>query len=305
MDFSMKCQPRVAARAFLKPFCLALACLAAIAAPVQADVALWSLTGASGGRAILMGTVHLLPEGSKWQSKSVQEAVAKSDVLVLEAILTGDNAAGARAFALERGFAATPEESLSALLGVEDIARLRAAEQRLQIPTALYDSMRPWFAALNLSIAYAMHHGFEPEAGAEQWLRSRFEAKGRAVGPLESPSAGLEALAGMDLPTQIEMLRGTLAQVEEGGDAITGLFAAWQSGDLAALEAQMMAPEQFHEDVHAVVLVQRNANWVQPVLDYLKTPEEELIAVGAAHMIGPGNLIELLEKAGVRVERLD
>lgn len=304
MDFFMTCFRRWLAKTILKPCALALAGFAGLSLPAQADVALWSLTSASGGRALLMGTVHLLPDDAKWQSKAIKQAVAQSDVLVLEAILTGENAAKARAFAIERGFADSPQNSLAALLEEADIARLRAAEQRLQVPAALYDGMKPWFAALNISIAYAMHHGFEADAGAEQWLRGHFEADGRAIGPLESPSAGLEALASMDMPTQIEMLRGALAQVEQGGDAISGLFAAWKSGDLAGLEALLMAPEQFHEDVHAAVLVQRNANWVRPVLDYLKTPEEELIAVGAAHMIGPGNLLDLLADAGVRVERL-
>lgn len=282
-----------------------IAAVAGLSSAAQADVALWSLQGAGGGRAILMGTVHLLPEDAKWQSKAIKDAVKRSDMLVLEALLNGENAERARTFALQNGFARTPQDSLPTLLAAGDVARLRAAERILQVPPKFFDGMQPWFAALNVSITYAMHHGFEPEKGAEQWLRARFEGEGRAVGPLESPSAGLEALSAMGADAQIEMLRAALVQVEDGGDAIGALFAAWQEGDMQALKEIMMAPDQFDAAVHEVVLTQRNANWVRPVLDYLKTPEEELIAVGAAHMVGPGNLIEMLEAAGVRVERLN
>lgn len=282
---------------------LALWC--GFSAQAAADVALWSLQGPSGGRAVLMGTIHLLPEEPVWQSKRVKEAVKAADVLVLEAMMDESNLAQIRTVSMAQGFYPSMQKGLGAQISEADAARLVTIQERLQMPPGVFERMKPWFAALNMSIAYAMSHGFEPGSGAEQWLRQQFNRQGRPIGPLESPTAGLKALAAMAPEVQLEMLRAAMAQVEAGEEDITKLHAAWLAGDVEALKALVFAPEQFNPAVHDVVLTQRNANWIAPVLKYLQTPEEELIAVGAAHMVGPGNLIEMLEEAGVTVERLE
>lgn len=278
---------------------------AMISAPASADVALWSLKGANGGRAVLMGTVHLLPNTAEWQTERLKSVVDDADMLVLEAVIDGANAAVIQGYAVSNGFYTQPGESLADVLSAADMARVDALEIDMDVPAGTFKRMRPWFAALNMSLLSAMANGFEVNTGAEQWLKSSFDKQGRGVGPLEGPSAGLEALSGIDETLQVEMLKVTLDQMEEGGDYILQLYAAWVSGDLDALSVQLMDEDQFNADVHAALLVQRNANWVTPVLEYLKTPEEELIAVGAAHMVGPGNLIEMLREAGVTVERLE
>lgn len=282
-----------------------IALCAGFAAPAAADVALWSLQGPSGGRAVLMGTIHLLPEDPSWQSKGVKKAVDGADALVLEALMDESNVAQIRAVSMTEGFYPDPKKGLSTVLPEADLARLTAIQKTLDMPPGVFESMRPWFAALNMSIAYAMSHGFEPGSGAEQWLRTQFTKQNRPIGPLETPTAGLIALAAMPADVQLDMLRGAMAQVEAGNEDITKLHAAWLAGDVDALKALVLDPNQFDPDVHDVILTQRNANWVAPLLNYLKTPEEELIAVGAAHMVGPGNLIEMLEAAGVTVERME
>ncbi|MEM6683472.1 MAG: TraB/GumN family protein [Pseudomonadota bacterium] len=271
----------------------------------SADVALWSLRSAQGGEAVLMGTIHLLPQTDAWQSVALKSAVTNAEVLVLEALLDSSNAAQIQQFSVANGFVTDSAQFLPNMLDRADLARLRAAEMQLPVPAQAFDRMQPWFAALNISIAYASQNGYTAQAGAEQWLRSRFRNTGRSIGALEGPIAGLTKLAAMPPSIQMEMLRATLAQVEAGGDAIAGLYDAWQTGNLEDLTTILMAPEQFHPDVHAAVLVERNAAWVTPVLNYLATPERELIAVGAAHLLGPGNLIDMLREAGVTVEPLE
>jgi len=286
---------------FLRAAVLAL-CLSR---PVLADVPLWSLRGPDGGRAVLMGTIHLLPDTSEWQSRAMKRAIAGADLLVLEALVDGAEGAQLRQYTMAQGFTGHAEEWLYNILSPADVARLRAVEDSLHVPAGAFDRMRPWFAALNLSIVYATHHGFAADSGAEQWLRDAFRKNGRTIGGLESPTAGVALLANLDRAVQKEMLLSTIMQVEAGGDGILELYNAWRDGDSAKLLEITTSPEQFHPDVHDAILVQRNANWVEPVLDYLKTPEHEFIAVGAGHLVGPGNLIEMLENAGVTVEPLE
>jgi len=52
-------------------------------------------------------------------------------------------------------------------------------------------------------------------------------------------------------------------------------------------------------------LVQRNLNWLPQIMDYLKTPETEMVLVGSAHLLGKDGLIKLLKQAGLKITQLD
>ncbi|MEM7571059.1 MAG: TraB/GumN family protein, partial [Pseudomonadota bacterium] len=163
--------------------CLALAfalcCVQAGYAQAPDDaVALWRLTNPSGGSAVLMGTVHLLPNDDSWADKRLRKAVKQADLLVIEAKTTGKDEAKVKAFALERGFRPIGAPALADTLSPEDATRLRQAEGALNIPVGMTARMQPWFAALNLTLASVMQQGFSAESGAESWLTDRFEKDG-------------------------------------------------------------------------------------------------------------------------------
>jgi uncharacterized protein YbaP (TraB family) len=52
------------------------------------------------------------------------------------------------------------------------------------------------------------------------------------------------------------------------------------------------------------LLVQRNRNWVRPILDLQNQSDNYLIIVGAMHLIGNKSVIAMLENQGIRVRQL-
>ena len=46
--------------------------------------ALWEVTGPDGAQGWLFGTIHSLPEGARWRTPAVDEALARSSLLVVE-----------------------------------------------------------------------------------------------------------------------------------------------------------------------------------------------------------------------------
>ncbi|MEO0411430.1 MAG: TraB/GumN family protein [Pseudomonadota bacterium] len=290
----------------MRNFVAALAVLLGLSAHAhaQSGVALWQLETAAGGRATLMGTVHLLPDDDGWADKRIKTAVKTADLLVIEAITDDKNAETLKAFAMRNGFIAPGEPLLSDRLSKAQAQQLREAEQALNLPVGTTARMQPWFAAMNITLASVMQYGFAAEQGAEAWLKSRFEKAREPIGALEGPLAGLQAIASLSPDLQIEMLRAATQEALSGGSSIQELYAAWRGGDQAELTSLLMDSEQFHPGVYEAVLIERNKAWVAPILDYLETPEREFIAVGAAHMVGPSDLISLLRSAGVQVTRL-
>jgi uncharacterized protein YbaP (TraB family) len=58
------------------------------------------------------------------------------------------------------------------------------------------------------------------------------------------------------------------------------------------------------EDLYQSLLIDRNANWTPKIEILLETPGTHLVAVGAAHLIGDGSVIDLLKQKGYDVQRL-
>jgi len=56
--------------------------------------------------------------------------------------------------------------------------------------------------------------------------------------------------------------------------------------------------------LHDAILVQRNLNWIDRIVDYLDDDEDYLIVVGAAHLVGDDGVIELLLERDVDVSQL-
>jgi uncharacterized protein YbaP (TraB family) len=54
----------------------------------------------------------------------------------------------------------------------------------------------------------------------------------------------------------------------------------------------------------SLVLDQRNRNWLPRLRQYRKAKSPTLVVVGCFHLVGPGNLRELLEQKGAEFEQL-
>jgi uncharacterized protein YbaP (TraB family) len=57
-----------------------------------------------------------------------------------------------------------------------------------------------------------------------------------------------------------------------------------------------------YPELYQQVLVERNNNWLPQIEAFLKTPETELILVGALHLAGNDGLLAQLRQRGYKVE---
>ena len=82
------------------------------------------------------------------------------------------------------------------------------------------------------------------------------------------------------------------------------IVSAWANGDVEAIAATNLpqTPDDVAETQH--VLFDRNANWIPAIEKLLADNQQDLIVVGAAHLAGPGSVLDLLAKAGYTVTRV-
>ncbi|WP_424681819.1 TraB/GumN family protein [Frateuria sp. YIM B11624] len=282
---------------------LGLALVLALAAvPALAQPALWAVKDAD-TTIYLFGTVHLLPHDTDWHSAELDKALADSQALYVE--ITDDDQATMTALVLQYGM--DMAHPLSGLLTPFDRERLARAARLADVPggVAALNLMRPWLAALTLTVAPLTKAGLDPAEGVDKQLRAAMTKAGKPVRGLETAEQQIRFLADMPQAVQLAMLRSTLRDTDRAAVDLKAIIEAWKSGDEAALsrlEIDLMRRET--PELYQRLLVERNEAWAKRIAGMLQQPGTVFIAVGAAHLAGPDSVQAQLAKDGIGVHRL-
>lgn len=277
---------------------------AAVAAPSvvpQAEgqgPALWVIRDAD-STLYLFGTVHVLRPTTAWGSQRVDAAFDSADKLILE-ISNPDDQAAFMPVIQQHGL--SPERPLSSLLNAEERAKLDAAARMLGASGANFDPMRPWLAALTLSVAPLAKAGYDPTSGVELILTARAKAAGKEVTGFETIDEQVRILAGFPEADQLDFLRETLKDFDTATTELDALVAAWAAGDVEAIETLGVKPmQEGNAAVYQALLVKRNTNWADQIQTLLDGSGTAFIAVGAAHLAGDDSVQSILARRGVTV----
>ncbi len=278
----------------------ALAACAPAAAP-PGDPALGRIADAD-SEIWLFGTVHVLPPDLHWRSDRVNAAFAGADEFVTEADMWS-SATRQQFPALVAQYGMLPaNQTLSAQLAPADRLALARTVAALRLDAPQVDRMRPWFAALQITHAFAASEGHRSDAGVENVLAAEARALGKRMSFLETLEEQFRFLADLSPADETHFLAVTLRQIGDD-EPLGSANAAWARGDVAALEAAL-APQwaEAGPAVHEAVILRRNRAWADEIATRLDGSGRVFIAVGAAHLVGDGNVVDLLRARGIAVE---
>ncbi|GGX55829.1 TraB/GumN family protein [Saccharospirillum salsuginis] len=176
-----------------------------------------------------------------------------------------------------------------------------AANQGL--PIAILLPLKPWAAGVILSTTAMTNLGFQPQYGIDTHLHQQAKAKDLPVRYLETPMEQFNFLnqAGeLDADTFIEQ---TLTELNTMERLITDMVQAWKSGDLNTL--YQVAGLNEYPGLEAILIHQRNQNWLDILLELDDKTATECIAVGALHLQGKQGLLKQFEDAEYTVNQLE
>lgn len=284
---------------------LALALVAVLAmgaSPVLAEPALWAIKDKD-STIYLFGTVHVLKPTTPWRSPKIDKAFRDADDVVME-IEQPEDPATTRALMLKYGV--DPAAPLSTKLKPESYAKLQAAAQGMGFPPQALEPMRPWLAALTVSLTPLLKAGYDPESGVEKLLTAQAKAAGKPIAAFETMEQQVRFFADMTPTQETQLLESTLDEIDEGPAKIDALVAAWAAGDQDELKRQMVDEMQTdYPDVYKLLLVDRNRDWANQLKTRLAGSGVSFVAVGAGHLAGPDSLQAQLAKLGIKAERVE
>lgn len=301
------------APALRRALALALAAaLAACAAPAPdgsgaretGELFLWEAESprAEGGTAFILGSLHMGTPELEYDPR-ILEAYEGSRAVVME--VDPEALEPARLASALRERARLPEgRTLPQVLEPELYYRLAERLSAAGRSPARFHRYEPWVAVLALSGAALNEEGLSTAHGAEEHFRSLAEGEKEVIG-LETVEEQMALFDELPREVQIELLRESL---DAAGDASSAkaLLAAWRKGDAARL-AELALPSG-EDDASRIlrrrVYLERNRRMAEGLAALLDDGGEWFVVVGAAHVVGPQGLPELLADRGYFVRRV-
>ena len=250
----------------------------------------------------IMGTVHLLRPELDWRSDEIDAAMNAADTLVFEADVSSPEA-GAEMMKFVRNEGLVQDGGqLTNLLSDAETLELQAALDYVGLPLGAVQNMRPWFAAVNLSVMQMQKDGFDPNSGVEQVLIAEGKMAGKSFAYLETVDDQLGRLAGLPDDVQVDFLISSAESIDEGAAMLDALVDEWADGDVNGLGLLLANPDMMgSEEVYDALLKERNQTWAPQIVAMLETPGTRLIAVGAGHLAGDDSVIAMLRADGYEV----
>jgi uncharacterized protein YbaP (TraB family) len=267
-----------------------------------AEPALWAIKDKD-STIYLFGTVHVLKPDTKWRSAKIDKALADSGDLTLE-IIGADDPAVMQPLILKYGL--DPANPLSSKISAEKYKHATEVAQAGGVPPQALNMMRPWLAAVSLSMIPVIKAGYDPKSGVEVVLAKEIKAAGKTEKSFETPEQQIRFFADLPAKTEADFLSATLDDVDEGLAKIDTMVTAWAAGDLASLETEFVSEmKSDYPELYELLITKRNQDWAQQLKTKLAGSGVSFVAVGSGHLVGPDSVQAQLAKLGVKAERVE
>lgn len=250
----------------------------------------------------LFGSFHFLRPDTQWGQPHVDAALASADEIWFEATDLDDIA---QTMQLMQTYGLSPERPLSSLLTPEDIAALNAAVAPMGATAAAFDPMRPWLVSMQLAVMQLTAAGFDPNSGVDKVMMARAAASGKPTKGLESMAEQIRIFSGISEEGQVQMLRGSLKDLDKGPVEIEALLAAWTTGNTELMGHEMLDEMKTQQpEAYEALITRRNANWVRQIKTILDGAGTHFIVVGAGHLVGDDSVQTMLANENIHAERV-
>tara|TARA_B100000678_G_scaffold21214_2_gene16339 strand:+ start:1373 stop:2290 length:918 start_codon:yes stop_codon:yes gene_type:complete len=270
------------------------------AATVDADPALWVVKD-DDTTIYLFGTFHALQPGLSWFDDAVKQAFDNADTAVFE--IDSSDTAAIQAAARKNGIVASGEP-FTAKMSAKEKAQYEAALKQYGLPPTAFDRMKPWLAAVTLTVLGTQKAGFDPKQGAEATLIDAAKKAGKTVDTLETPEQQLGFFNALSEDQQIRFLNETVADMDHPSEMLNKMMHYWAAGQPDKLGALLNEELTESPEMAKVLLFDRNQRWAKQIKGMLAKPGTVFVAVGAGHLAGPNDVQDDLAKLGVKAIRV-
>lgn len=270
------------------------------AQPATAAPALWEVSDAD-SKIWLFGSFHLLPPDLKWRTQVFDRTLQSATHIYFETDV-GDAAQGALLGETFRLGINPVGVRLTDSLNAAQASTLTQTTTAAGIDLGSLQAMRPWLATITIAVAATVEAGYDPRSGVDMQLQREIPQERQRY--FESTSEQLGFLANAPQAEQTAQLIDTINQLDQLKTSMAAMLDAWSTGKPETLSTLFTADLGGDRAFSDRLIHDRNANWVKTLKTLLASNQQDLIVVGAGHLLGDRSVVDLLRKGGFTVTRL-
>jgi uncharacterized protein YbaP (TraB family) len=254
----------------------------------------------------LYGTIHLGRIDFYPMNATIPRAVASSSRVYLETDLGDPAAATSLARAEQYPDGVTLDKKLPPAL----MRKVETTFRQYGMTRQEIIGKKPWALANDLLVRKATEMGYDAMFAPDIYLASIAQLLGKPTSGLESIDEQIKVFEGISEDGQRAYLEDALSSLESGrlGTVLRASVDAWASGDVATMAAALKK-EQDEEpmalkEIRRRLLDDRNVRMADRIESIARSGSSAFVAVGAAHLVGRGSVVELLRKKGLSIREL-
>lgn len=251
------------------------------------------------------GTVHLLPASEFPLPAEFDKAYQQADQLVFEVDIGKINDPAVTNIMMQHAMY-QDGRSLSSVLSAESYQRLQSSAAELGVDITTLEAFKPDFVLLIMMQTALAQAGMAGE-GVDAYYFNKATKDGKALAFLETIDEQFAMLLNVSDGHEDDFLTQNLDQLEQMETFLQQTISAWREGDRAAMAelVKEMHDTEVGQRFYRILLTERNQRWVTDIKQMLATPEVELVLVGALHLAGRDNVLDLLKAEGYQVRQLN
>ncbi len=244
---------------------------------------------------MIIGSVHVGDKSMYPLPKNLLDHLSESSGLIIEADVRSS----------EGAIYPPLSTRTKAVLNKAQRLQLIKIANDLQIPETQLLNAPPWNAALAIQLALVNKLGYVSTEGVDMHLIEMAEKSDIPIISFESVQFQIDLIAGQPDEGK-EMLLSSINEYEAGEELVECLIESWKSGDGSMLEEASLtdkATQEFNE----AFLYTRNKDWAEKLDTGSILPQKQgryTVVVGSLHLVGRGNLIDLLAERDFEITPL-
>ncbi len=269
-----------------------------------APLLMWKVSSKTNS-AYLLGSVHLGDKSLYPLPSTIENAFAKSSVLIVEVDMTKVDQQQLQQLMLQAG--TYPEgDALARHITPATIAKLDEFLAGYGIPLEAFARYRPWMLGITVVILPLIKDGFSPDEGLDMYFLHKAGAK--RIEQLEDGTWQIKLLSSFPENVSDSYLQRCIFQAQHAGDNYAKLAQYWSQGDAQKIDdlmADLSASDTPEEKAFDHRLrEERNPHMADRLEKCLQSPSDScFMVVGAAHVIGSEGILKLLQSRGYKVEQ--
>ena len=257
----------------------------------------------------LFGTIHVgIPDFFPLEPR-VTQALERATAVALEVDPAADPA---KSMAVMREYGLYAPGTGSAMTDIRPEYRPRL-EQMLKkhgFSTEMVAPMKPWLIVMMITVGEYRNLGYRPELGIDLQVARLAHGRKQRVVELESVGAQAALFGRLTQQEQARFLEDSLDTFEDSKQGVQprDLVEAWASADAAKFD---MLAREVEEDktfsgkfMKKNLLEARNPILADGIVEMMKKEQHSFAAIGTLHLVGTGNVADLLRQRGGKVERV-